>query len=65
MNAPLILVVEDEAHIAEVLEAYLRRDGYRTERAADGTSALRLNDHARPDLVLLVQPGVSLILKFK
>ena len=65
MNAPLILVVEDEAHIAEVLEAYLRRDGYRTERAADGKSALRLNDHARPDLVLLVQPGVSLILKFK
>jgi two-component system, OmpR family, response regulator AdeR len=53
MNTPLILVVEDEAHIAEVLEAYLRRDGYRTERAGDGKSALRLSDHARPDLVLL------------
>lgn len=49
----LVLVVEDEPNLSEVLEAYLRRDGFRTERAADGESALRLFDAAKPDLVLL------------
>jgi two-component system, OmpR family, response regulator AdeR len=51
--SPLVLVVEDEPHIAQVLESYLRRDGFRTERAADGEAALRLIRSARPDLVLL------------
>lgn len=50
---PLILVVEDEPQIAEVLEGYLRRDGFRTERASDGEQALALHRAARPDLVLL------------
>lgn len=51
--SPLVLVVEDEPNLSEVLEAYLRRDGFRTERAADGESALRLFRAAKPDLVLL------------
>lgn len=51
--ATLILVVEDEPNLSEVLEAYLRRDGFRTERAADGESALRLFDASKPDLILL------------
>ncbi len=50
---PLVLVVEDELNLAQVLEAYLRRDGFRTERASDGESALRLFQAAKPDLVLL------------
>ncbi len=49
----LILIVEDEPDIADLLEAYLRREGFRTERAADGLNALRLHRSARPDLVLL------------
>lgn len=49
----LVLVVEDEPNLSEVLEAYLRRDGFRTERAADGESALRLFRTAKPDLILL------------
>ncbi|MBF6594625.1 MAG: response regulator transcription factor [Thermaceae bacterium] len=49
----LVLVVEDEPEIAEILEGYLRRDGYRTERAGDGRSALNLYRAAKPDLVLL------------
>ena len=32
----LVLVVEDELDIAKVLESYLQRSGYRTERAKDG-----------------------------
>jgi two-component system, OmpR family, response regulator AdeR len=49
----LVLVVEDEPNLSQVLEAYLQRDGFRTERAADGENALRLFHEARPDLVLL------------
>ena len=57
----LILVVEDEPHIAQVLEGYLRRDGFRTEVAGDGIKALQLHRVAKPDLVLLdVQlPGMD------
>jgi two-component system, OmpR family, response regulator AdeR len=50
---PLILIVEDEPHIAQVLEGYLKRDGYRTELALDGGRALELHRAAKPDLVLL------------
>jgi two-component system, OmpR family, response regulator AdeR len=50
---PLILVVEDEPDIADLLEAYLRRERFRTERANDGSSALHLHRSTRPDLVLL------------
>ena len=49
----LVLVVEDEPNLSEVLEAYLRREGFRTERAPDGENALRLFREAKPDLVLL------------
>lgn len=55
----LVLVVEDEPDIADLLEAYLRAAGHRTERAGDGNAALRLFRAARPDLVLLdvAMPG--------
>ncbi|WP_420594385.1 response regulator [Deinococcus sp.] len=57
----LILIVEDEPHLAEVLEAYARQEGFRSERAADGNAALTLYRAARPDLVLLdiMLPGRS------
>jgi two-component system response regulator BaeR/two-component system response regulator AdeR len=48
-----ILIVEDEARIAAVLERYLRADGYTVERAADGRRALELWRAADPDLILL------------
>jgi two-component system, OmpR family, response regulator AdeR len=59
--APLVLVVEDERQIAEVLEGYLRREGFRTESAYDGLTAVKMHRLARPDLVLLdVQlPGMD------
>lgn len=49
----LVLIVEDEPDIAEVLEVYLRREGFRTERASTGPGAVHLHRAARPDLVLL------------
>jgi two-component system, OmpR family, response regulator AdeR len=52
-QSPLVLIVEDEPDIADLLEAYLRREQFRTERASDGSSAVQLHRTARPDLVLL------------
>lgn len=49
----LILIVEDEPHLADVLEAYAKQEGFRCEKAADGNAALSLYRAARPDLVLL------------
>ena len=57
----LILIVEDEPQLAEILEAYARQEGYRTERAGDGVSALSVYRAASPDLILLdvMLPGKS------
>lgn len=52
MNA-LILIAEDEREIAEILDAYLMREGFRTTRAIDGKTALDLHAMLKPDLVLL------------
>jgi two-component system, OmpR family, response regulator AdeR len=49
----LVLVVEDEITLAETIELYLRHEGFRTERAADGERALEVFRAAAPDLVLL------------
>jgi DNA-binding response OmpR family regulator len=48
-----ILVVDDEAALLEVLDAYLRDEGFVVLRAADGRAAVDLALAERPDLVLL------------
>jgi DNA-binding response OmpR family regulator len=48
-----ILIVEDEPRLADILEQYLRREGYHTERASTGPRALELWRSARPALILL------------
>jgi two-component system OmpR family response regulator len=48
-----VLVVDDEAHIREVLEYALSREGYRVSVAADGQAALALSARDSPDLVVL------------
>jgi DNA-binding response OmpR family regulator len=60
-NAPRILVVEDEAHIAEGLRLNLTLQGYVVEVAANGTEALAAWKAHRPDLVVLdiMLPGID------
>jgi two-component system phosphate regulon response regulator PhoB len=48
-----ILVVEDDAAIAELLEWHLTRAGYELRQTADGEEALLLARETPPDLVLL------------
>jgi DNA-binding response OmpR family regulator len=50
---PKILVVDDEQALAEVLEAYLKNEGYQVLLAYDGRSAVDLALSEQPDLVLL------------
>ncbi|WP_244619329.1 response regulator, partial [Rhizobium sp. 18055] len=49
----LVLIAEDEPEIAEILAAYLARDGLRTVHAPDGQAALSLHLALKPDLGLL------------
>jgi len=49
----LILIADDEPEIAEILDAYMRREGFRTACASNGQEALDLHASLRPDLVLL------------
>ena len=53
MDNALILVAEDDGEIAQILCAYLARDGFRTVHASDGEIALMHHQTLRPDLVLL------------
>ncbi|CAN5325408.1 response regulator [soil metagenome] len=49
----LVLVVEDEADIAEIITAYLEREGFRWVHANDGATAIELHRALKPDIVLL------------
>ncbi len=53
MDNALILIAEDDGDIAQILTAYLDRDGFRTVCASDGEVALMHHRTLRPDLVLL------------
>jgi DNA-binding response OmpR family regulator len=50
---PVVIVVEDDAAIGDLVELYLRRDGYQVHRAASGEDGLDLIRARRPDLVIL------------
>lgn len=48
-----ILVVDDDAVLAEMLQIVLRQEGFETEWCPDGDAALQVFRDWRPDLVLL------------
>ncbi|MBQ6772801.1 MAG: response regulator transcription factor [Synergistaceae bacterium] len=48
-----LLIVEDEASIAEVVIAYAKREGLETVYASDGIEALELFSREEPDLIIL------------
>ncbi len=50
---PVIVVVEDDPNIADLVELYLRRDGYRPYQAPTGERALEIVALRRPKLVIL------------
>ena len=48
-----ILIVEDEADIAQLVKHYLEKDGFRVDIAKTGGEALKLIKSEHPDLVIL------------
>jgi DNA-binding response OmpR family regulator len=48
-----ILVVDDEPNIADLVELYLRRDGFRVVKAATGEGCVKAVGEHRPRLVVL------------
>ena len=48
-----VLIVEDDNRIAELLELYLKKEGYTVELASDGGQGLTKFRALQPDLVLL------------
>ena len=61
MNAMNVLVVEDEASIAEVVSLYLKRAGFNVQIAPDGKQAMGLFERQMPDFVIqdLMLPEVD------
>jgi DNA-binding response OmpR family regulator len=53
MERGTILVVDDEPNIADLVELYLRRDGYRVVKAASGEEVAGAVTSHRPRLVVL------------
>jgi DNA-binding response OmpR family regulator len=58
---PHILVVEDEAKLAQFIELELKYEGYQVTVANDGFSGLATARESQPDLILLdwMLPGIS------
>jgi DNA-binding response OmpR family regulator len=53
MEQGTIVVADDEPNIAELVDLYLTREGYRVVRAATGQATLDAVERARPRLVVL------------
>jgi len=48
-----VVVIEDDHNISDLVDLYLRRDGFRVIQAADGASGLEAVARERPQLVIL------------
>ncbi len=60
-NAKRILIVEDDAPIAELMGMHLRDEGYAVERTADGSAAVLMLEREHWDALVLdlMLPGVD------
>lgn len=60
-TAKTILIVDDEAHIRELLRQHLEAEGYHIEEAQDGREAIGMVKQVGPDLIILdvMMPDVN------
>ena len=69
-QAPLVLVVDDEAEFREIFSVNLLKLGYRVETADDGIKGFAKAKEIHPDLILMDvkmpgQTGIETLLKLK
>ena len=57
----LVLVVDDDESLLDLMEHVVKKEGFRTDRAADGNEALRKAEALTPDLIVLdfMLPGMG------
>ena len=53
MDQPTIVVVEDDEHIADLVELYLRQEGFRVVQASSGERGIDAVREQRPRMVIL------------
>ena len=51
--APRVLLVEDEEHLARLVQRYLERDRFEVRTVGDGTQAVEVALEWRPDVIVL------------
>jgi DNA-binding response OmpR family regulator len=56
-----ILIIEDEAEIAQLIQLYLEKEGFSCRTCRDGISALQVFQEQQPDLIILdlMIPGLD------
>ncbi len=56
-----ILIVEDEAEIAQLIQLYLEKEGFSCRSCRDGMTALQVFQEQKPDLIILdlMIPGLD------
>ncbi len=52
-DGKLVLLVDDDESLLDLIEHVVKKEGFRTERAANGTEALRKARALSPDLLIL------------
>ena len=57
----LVLMVDDDESLLDLMEHVVKKEGFRTERAADGPEALRKAQALNPDVLVLdmMLPGLG------
>lgn len=57
----LVLLVDDDESLLDLMEHVVKKEGFRTDRAADGNEALRKAQALNPDLIVLdfMLPGMG------
>lgn len=57
----LILLVDDDESLLDLMDHVVKKEGFRTDRAADGLEALRKVEALNPDLIVLdfMLPGMG------
>jgi two-component system, OmpR family, alkaline phosphatase synthesis response regulator PhoP len=61
MNNKKVLIVDDDAKTVDLVQLYLKRDGYKVLIAYNGVDALKTAQEAKPDLIVLdlMIPGIN------
>lgn len=57
----LVLMVDDDESLLDLMEHVVKKEGFRTDRAADGPEALRKSQALNPDVIVLdmMLPGLG------